>query len=85
MTERTPTAAAHAIKLVLTRWVLVLDGLVILTPTATYPVYGIIQGESRGHAALSYLVAMVAILFTAGSYARMAALYPSAGFTYSRW
>ena len=71
------------IKRVLTRWDLILYGLVILTPTAPYPVYGIIQQVSRGHAALSYIVAMVAMLFTAVSYGRMAAAYPSAGSTYT--
>jgi putrescine importer len=68
---------------VLTRWDLVLFGLVILSPTAVYPVYGIIQHVSHGQAALSYLVAMVAMLFTATSYGRMASIYPSAGSTYT--
>ena len=71
-------------KRVLSRRDLILYGLVILTPTAPYPVYGIVQQVSQGHAALSYLVAMVAMLFTAFSYGRMARAYPSAGsaFTY---
>ena len=74
---------APGIKKVLTRADLILFGLVILTPTAPYPVYGIIQQVSRGHGALSYLVAMVAMLFTAGSYAKMATAFPSAGSTYT--
>jgi len=68
---------------VLTRRDLILYGLVILTPTAPYPVFGIIQQESRGHATLTYLVAMVAMLFTAMSYGKMAAAFPSAGSTYT--
>jgi amino acid transporter len=56
---------------------------VILTPTAPYPVYGIVQQTSRGHAALSYLVAMVAMLFTAASYGKMSGAFPSAGSTYT--
>ncbi|MCX6622209.1 MAG: APC family permease [Acidobacteria bacterium] len=68
---------------VLTRRDLILYGLVILTPTAPYPVYGIIQQESRGHATLTYLVAMVAMLFTAMSYGKMSAAFPSAGSTYT--
>jgi putrescine importer len=75
--------AAPRMKRVLTRWDLILYGLVILTPTAPYPVYGIIQQESRGHAVLSYLVAMAAMLFTAASYAKMATAFPSAGSTYT--
>ncbi len=79
----TDRSAGLTIKRVLTRRDLILYGLVILTPTAPYPVYGIIQQVSHGHAALSYLVAMVAMLFTAMSYARMATAYPSAGSTYT--
>src|ERR1700761_6641630 len=71
------------IRRVLTRWDLIVFGLVILSPTAVYPVYGIIQAASRGQAALSYLVAMIAMLFTAASYGKMAAVYPSAGSTYT--
>jgi len=70
-------------KRVLSRGDLILYGLVILTPTAPYPVYGIVQQVSRGHAALSYLVAMVAMLFTAASYGKMSGAFPSAGSTYT--
>ena len=68
---------------VLSRGDLILYGLVILTPTAPYPVYGIVQQVSQGHAALSYLVAMVAMLFTAASYGKMSGAFPSAGSTYT--
>src|ERR1700677_837091 len=71
------------IRRVMTRADLILFGLVILTPTAPYPVYGIIQQVSRGHAALSYLVALIAMLLTARSYAHMATAFPSAGSTYT--
>ena len=64
-------------KRVLSRGDLILYGLVILTPTAPYPVYGIVQQVSHGHAALSYLVAMVAMLFTAASYGKMSGAFPS--------
>jgi len=71
------------LKRVLSRRDLILYGLVILTPTAPYPVYGIVQQTSHGHAALAYLVAMVAMLFTAASYGKMAGAFPSAGSTYT--
>jgi putrescine importer len=71
-----------ALRRVLSRRDLIVYGLVILTPTAPYPVFGTVQQLSGGHAALSYLVAMVAMLFTAASYARMAAAFPVAGSTY---
>jgi putrescine importer len=68
---------------VLKRRDLIIYGLVILTPTAPYPVFGIIQQLSNGHVALSYFVAMVAMLFTAVSYGRMATAFPTAGSTYA--
>lgn len=68
---------------VLSRRDLILYGLVILTPTAPYPVFGIVQQTSLGHGVLSYLVAMVAMLFTAMSYGRMSGAFPSAGSTYT--
>jgi putrescine importer len=77
------TAATGTLKRVLSRRDLILYGLVILTPTAPYPVYGIVQQTSNGHAALSYLVAMAAMLFTAASYGKMSSVFPSAGSTYT--
>ncbi len=68
---------------VLRRRDLILYGLVILTPTAPYPVFGIVQQLSGGHAALCYLVAMVAMLFTAASYGKMSGAFPAAGSTYT--
>ena len=72
---RNQQPAPRGMKRVLTRSDLILYGLVILTPTAPYPVYGIVQQVSQGHAALSYLVAMVAMLFTAASYAKMSSAF----------
>ena len=75
------SGAEPALKRVLSRRDLILYGLVLLTPTAAYPVYGIVQQISRGHAALSYVVAVVAMLFTAASYGKMSGAFPSAGST----
>jgi amino acid transporter len=48
------------------------------------PVYGVMSMRARGHVVTVVLIAMVAMLFTAISYGRMARIYPSAGsaFTY---
>src|ERR1051326_4501037 len=78
-----PQGGTPRFKRVLSRGDLILYGLVILTPTAPYPVYGIVQQVSQGHAALSYLVAMIAMLFTAASYGKMSGAFPSAGSTYT--
>jgi amino acid transporter len=71
------------LKRTLTRRDLILYGLVLLGPTAAYPVFGLVQQISRGHTALCYLVALVAMLFTAASYGKMSGAFPSAGSTYT--
>ncbi len=65
-------------------WDLVIYGIVLIQPTAALPLFGVVSQEARGHVVTTLLVAMVAMLFTAISYGRMARAYPSAGsaFTY---
>jgi putrescine importer len=65
-------------------WDLILYGMIVIQPTAPMPVYGVMSQRARGHAVTTVLIAMVAMLFTAISYGRMARAYPSAGsaFTY---
>jgi len=79
----TESGAPARFKRVLSRGDLILYGLVMLTPTAPYPVYGIVQQVSDGHAALAYVAALVAMLFTAASYGKMSGAFPSAGSTYT--
>ena len=47
-------------------------------------VFGVLSDSGHGHVVTTILIAMVAMLFTAISYGRMARAYPSAGsaFTY---
>ncbi len=65
-------------------WDLILYGMIVIQPTAPMPVYGVMSQRAHGHAVTTVLIAMVAMLFTAISYGRMARVYPSAGsaFTY---
>lgn len=65
-------------------WDLILYGMIVIQPTAPMPVFGIMTQRAHGHAVTTVLIAMVAMLFTAISYGRMARAYPSAGsaFTY---
>jgi putrescine importer len=53
-----------------------------VTPIAPLPPFGIAQSLSRGHALLTILVALPAMLATALSYGRMAAMFPEAGSAY---
>src|SRR5262245_30203566 len=63
---------------------LVVFGIAFVGPTAPYSMYGLATVKSKGHLPLVYLIAMVAMSFTAFSYGRMAAAYPGAGSTF-RW
>src|SRR3954464_14197961 len=65
-------------------WHLIVYGIIIIQPTAPMGVYGVVSNIARGHVVTTILIAMVAMLFTAISYGRMARVYPSAGsaFTY---
>ena len=76
--------AAPRLRRALGLWDLVLYGLIVIQPTAPMPPYGIMTQRAHGHAVTTILIAMVAMLFTAVSYGRMARVYPSAGsaFTY---
>jgi putrescine importer len=68
----------------LTLWDLILYGIIVIQPTAPMSVFGVLSERGRGHVVTTILLAMVAMLFTAISYGRMARAYPSAGsaFTY---
>jgi amino acid transporter len=62
---------------------LVLFGLVYIVPLTVFTTYGIVVETSGGRLSVAYLVTLVAMVFTARSYARMAAAYPVAGSTYA--
>ena len=64
-------------------WNLIFIGLVIVQPTAPMGIYGVISNKAHGHVVTTILIAMVAMLFTAISYGRMARVYPSAGSAYT--
>jgi putrescine importer len=67
----------------LTLWNLIIIGIVIIQPIAPMGIYGVINNEARGHVVTTILIAMVAMLFTAISYGKMARAYPSAGSAYT--
>jgi amino acid transporter len=76
-------AAAPRLRRVLTLWDLIFYGIVLIMPIAPVPMFGIAQKLSNGHFVTTILIAMMAMLFTAVSYGRMAALYPTAGSAYT--
>lgn len=62
---------------------LVIYGVVLVQPIAPVGIFGIAERASNGHATTTILLAMVAMLFTAHSYGRLAARHPSAGSAYT--
>ncbi len=81
----TPTSStAPQLKRSLTLWDLILYGVIVIQPVAPMSVFGVLSNRGHGHVVTTILIAMVAMLFTAISYGRMARAYPSAGsaFTY---
>ncbi len=87
MSAEQPQAEAPArdgsFKRVLSLRDLVLFGIAFVSPTAPYALFGIVAEKSHGHVPLVYLIAMLAMSFTALSYGRMAMAFPEAGSTYT--
>ena len=82
-TSSSSTEARPHFKRVLTLWDLILYGIVLIMPIAPVPLFGVVQKLSDGHAVTTILLSMLAMLLTAFSYGRMAAVYPSAGSAYT--
>jgi putrescine importer len=79
-----PATQRPSLRRTLTLWDLILYGVIVIQPTAPMSVFGVLSNRGHGHVVTTILIAMVAMLFTAISYGRMARAYPSAGsaFTY---
>ncbi|EFK97001.1 amino acid transporter protein [sediment metagenome] len=62
---------------------LIIYGIILIQPVAALPLFGHANNISGGHAVTTILAAMLAMIFTALSYGRMANRYPSAGSAYT--
>src|SRR5579864_5889584 len=80
----TTTSSTPRLRRTLTLSDLILYGIIVIQPVAPMSVFGVLSDRGKGHVVTAILIAMVAMLFTAISYGRMARAYPSAGsaFTY---
>src|ERR1017187_6938413 len=92
MVDVTPGTAADStaapsgpigLKRVLNTRDLIVYGIMMMFPLAPVAVYGAVQQQTGGHLFLAYLIAMVAMAFTALSYGAMAGAFPKAGSTYT--
>jgi amino acid transporter len=81
--ETPDSAGERKLRRVLTLSDLILYGIIVIQPTAPMPIFGVVSQQARGHVVTAVLIAMIAMLFTAISYGRMARVYPSAGSAYT--
>src|ERR1700730_8328974 len=84
MTETAGNGAATVRpKRLLSLWELIFFGIILIQPIAPVPLFGVAQKLSDGYFTAIILFAMFAMMITAVSYGRMAALFPSAGSAYT--
>src|SRR3982751_6328785 len=62
---------------------LLIYGLIFMVPIAPFGIFGSVFSGSGGMVALAYAIGMVAMMFTALSYAQMVRAFPMAGSVYS--
>ena len=62
---------------------LVVYGLVFMVPIAPWAIFGVVYNAAGGMVPLVYVIGLVAMIFTALSYAQMAKAFPVAGSVYS--
>lgn len=61
----------------------VVFGLAYMMPMASFTTYGVVNTLTEGHIVTSYIVTLVAMLFTAAAYAAMSRAFPVTGAAYS--
>src|SRR2546421_10695648 len=62
---------------------LLVYGLIFMVPIAPFGIFGSVFQASGGMIALAYVIGMLAMAFTAASYAQMSRAFPMAGSVYT--
>jgi amino acid transporter len=62
---------------------LMIYGLVFMVPIAPFAIFGVVFNSAKGMVPLTYVIGLVAMLFTALSYREMSRAFPIAGSVYS--
>ncbi|MEV7008180.1 APC family permease [Streptosporangium sp. NPDC051022] len=62
---------------------LVFYSLILMVPIAPFAIFGLVYSRSGGMPVLAYLIGMIALLFTAASYAQMVKAFPLSGSVYT--
>ena len=58
-------------------------GLVFMVPIAPFAIFGVVFNGAKGMVPLTYVIGLVAMIFTAFSYREMSRAFPIAGSVYS--
>ncbi len=86
MTNTTGAQSAAKLQKTLGLWHIIIIGLAYIQPMTLFDTFGLVAEESHSHVPTSYIIALIAILFTSISYGHMIRRYPSSGsaYTYSQ-
>ena len=77
------TQSAAKLQKTLRLWHIIIIGLAYIQPMTLFDTFGLVSEESHHHVPTSYIVALIAILFTSLSYGHMIRRYPSSGSAYT--
>src|SRR5947207_13997646 len=77
--ETISASSVPRLKRSLTLWDLILYGVIVIQPVAPLSVFGVLSSRGHAHGVTTILIALIAMLFTALSYGRIARAYPRAG------
>ena len=83
MTNTTGTQSAAKLQKTLGLWHIIIIGLAYIQPMTLFDTFGLVSEESHFHVPTSYIIALIAILFTSISYGHMIRRYPSSGSAYT--
>ena len=83
MTNISGTQSTVKLQKTLGFWHIIIIGLAYIQPMTLFDTFGLVSEESHFHVPTSYIVALIAILFTSISYGHMIRRYPSSGSAYT--
>ncbi|MBI1451124.1 MULTISPECIES: APC family permease [Acinetobacter] len=83
MTNLSGTQSAAKLQKTLGLWHIIIIGLAYIQPMTLFDTFGLVSEESHFHVPTSYIIALIAILFTSISYGHMIRRYPSSGSAYT--
>lgn len=83
LTNISGTPSVAKLQKTLGLWHIIIIGLAYIQPMTLFDTFGLVSEESHQHVPTSYIVALIAILFTSLSYGHMIRRYPSSGSAYT--